>query len=47
MDHDTASRGIKYKDGTNLNYDGKSIHENCNGRIEHPDRSLRANLAAI
>ena len=45
--YDTSSYSIKYKDSTNLNYDGKSIHKNYNGWVENLDRAIRTNLAAL
>jgi hypothetical protein len=47
VDYDTRSYSIKYKDSTNLNYDGRSIHKNYNGWVENLDRSIRLNVAAI
>ena len=35
---------IKYKDSTNLNYDGASIHRNYNGWIQNLDKGIRAQL---
>jgi len=40
-----SSYSIKYKDSTNLKYDGKTIHSNYNGWIENLDRAIRKNLA--
>lgn len=45
--YDTKSYSIKYKDSSNLNYDGKSIHKNYNGWVENLDRAIRNNLAAL
>ena len=47
VNYDTKSYSIKYKDSTNLNYDGKSIHKNYNGWVDSLDRSIRLNLAAL
>jgi hypothetical protein len=45
--YDTKSYSIKYKDSSNLNYDGKSIRKNYNGWVENLDRAIRNNLAAL
>lgn len=47
VSYDTKSYSIKYKDSTNLNYDGKSIHKNYNGWVENLDRAIRTNVAAL
>ena len=47
VSYDTKSYSIKYKDSSNLNYDGKSIHKNYNGWVENLDRAIRSNLAAL
>ena len=36
---------IKYKDSTNLNYDGESIHSNYNNWIINLDRRIQVELA--
>ena len=45
--YDTKTYSIKYKDSTNLGYDGKNIHNNYNGWVENLDKAIRANLARI
>ena len=45
--YDTKSYSIKYKDSSNLNYDGKSIHKNYNGWVENLDKAIRSNLVAL
>ena len=45
--YDTKSYSIKYKDSSNLKYDGKSIHKNYNGWVENLDKAIRSNLAAL
>ena len=45
--YDTKSYSIKYKDSSNLNYDGKSIHKNYNGWVENLDKAIRSNLVSI
>lgn len=47
VNYDTKSYSIKYKDSSNLHYDGKSIHKNYNGWVENLDRAIRTNLAAL
>jgi hypothetical protein len=47
VSYDTKSYTIKYKDSSNLNYDGKSIHKNYNGWVENLDKAIRSNLAAL
>ena len=47
VNYDTKSYSIKYKDSSNLNYDGKSIHKNYNGWVENLDKAIRSNLAAL
>jgi hypothetical protein len=38
---------IKYKNSTNLDYDGQNIHSNYNGWVQNLDKAIRANLAAM
>ncbi|TQV63700.1 MAG: hypothetical protein FNT29_06590 [Halothiobacillaceae bacterium] len=38
---------IVYKNSTNLDYDGTSIHSNYNGWIQNLDNAIRANLSAL
>lgn len=38
---------IKYKNSSNLDYDGENIHSNYNGWIQNLDNAIRANLAAL
>ena len=38
---------ITYKDSTNLNYNGKSIHSNYNGWIQNLDKAIRAQLTTL
>ena len=42
--YDTKTFSIKYKDSTNLNYDGTNIHRNYNGWITNLDKAIRQNL---
>lgn len=38
---------ITYKDSTNLDYDGKHIHNNYNGWISNLDRAIKTQLANL
>ena len=38
------SYSIRYKDSSNLNYDGGSIHKNYNGWIQNLDRAIRQRI---
>ncbi len=38
---------ITYKDSTNLDYDGKHIHNNYNGWISNLDRAIKTQLATL
>jgi hypothetical protein len=43
--YDTKTYSIRYKDSSNLDYTGTSIHNNYNGWIENLDKAIRAQLA--
>jgi PBP1b-binding outer membrane lipoprotein LpoB len=43
--YDTKAYNIKYKDSSNLDYSGTSIHKNYNGWVENLDKAIRAQLA--
>jgi hypothetical protein len=45
--YDTQTYSIKYKDSSNLNYDGSNIHKNYNGWIQNLDKAIRAGLAGL
>jgi len=45
--YSATSYNITYKDSTNLNYDGKSIHSNYNGWISNLDRAIKTQLATL
>lgn len=45
--YDLKSYSVKYKDSTNLNYDGTNIHRNYNGWITNLDKQIRANLQGM
>lgn len=47
IDYDTKAYSIKYKDSTNLFYDGSSIHKNYNGWIQNLDRQIKAQLSTL
>ncbi|MDX5374416.1 MAG: hypothetical protein LPK43_01315 [Gammaproteobacteria bacterium] len=42
--YDTNNYSIRYKDSSNLNYDGENIHSNYNGWIQNLDNAIRSNL---
>ena len=45
--YDTKSYSIKYKDSSNLQYDGKTIHSNYNGWIQNLDKAINRELLAL
>jgi hypothetical protein len=45
--YDTAAYSIKYKDSSDLEYDGSSIHSNYNGWVQNLDKAIRAQLTAL
>lgn len=45
--YDTKSYSIKYKDSSNLQYDGTSIHSNYNGWVQRLDNTIRARLTGL
>lgn len=45
--YDTKSYSIKYKDSSNLDYDGKNIHSNYNGWIQNLDKAMRTQLSLL
>jgi len=45
--YDTKTYSITYKDSSNLNYDGKTIHSNYNGWIQNLDKAIRTQLDLI
>ena len=42
--YDIKSYSIRYKDSSNLQYDGKTIHSNYNGWIQNLDKAIRTQL---
>ena len=47
VDYTPQTYSIKYRDSTNLDYNGTSIHRNYNGWIQNLDKAIRAQLAAL
>jgi hypothetical protein len=47
VNYDLKSYSIKYKDSTNLSYNGTSIHSNYNGWIQNLDKAIRTQLSLI
>jgi type IV pilus biogenesis protein CpaD/CtpE len=47
IEYNQKSYNIKYKDSTNLEYNGSTIHRNYNGWIDNLDRAIKAQLSAI
>ncbi len=45
--YNKSNYSIKYKDSSNLNYDGANIHSNYNGWIQNLDRAIQAQLAVL
>jgi hypothetical protein len=44
INYDAKNYTIKYKDSSNLQYDGTTIHPNYNGWIQNLDKAIRAQL---
>jgi len=47
INYSVKSYSIKYKDSTELNYDGANIHKNYNGWIQNLDKGIRAQLSTL
>ena len=45
--YDKKTYSIKYKDSTDLDYDGNNIHSNYNGWIENLNRAIQMQLSSI
>ena len=45
--HDTKTYSIQYKDSSNLDYDGTSIHSNYNGWVQNLDKAIRTQLSLL
>jgi hypothetical protein len=47
IEYDRNSYSIKYRDSTNLNYDGTNIHRNYNGWIQNLDKAIKSQLSVL
>ena len=47
IDYTDRTYSIRYKDSTNLDYNGTTIHRNYNGWIENLDKAIKAQLTAL
>ena len=47
IDYNPKSYSIKYKESSNLNYDGSNIHRNYNSWIQNLDRQIQVQLSAL
>ena len=45
--YDTKNYNIKYKDSSNLDYDGTNIHSNYNGWVQNLDKAIRTQLGLL
>lgn len=45
--YNTKSYDIAYKDSSNLNYNGSTIHKNYNSWVQNLDRNIQAQLSGI
>jgi len=45
--YDKSTYSIKYKESTNLNYDGVNIHSNYNGWIQRLNQNIQIQLANL
>ena len=45
--YDIKNYSIRYKDSSNLKYDGKTIHSNYNGWIQNLDKAISKELLAL
>jgi hypothetical protein len=45
--YNTKTYSIKYKDSSNLSYDGTNIHSNYNGWVQRLDNTIRARLTGL
>jgi hypothetical protein len=45
--YDTKTYSIIYKDSSNLQYDGSTIHSNYNGWIQNLDKAIRTQLSLL
>lgn len=44
IDYTPKNDSIKYRDSTNLDYDGSKIHKNYNGWIQNLDKAIQVQL---
>jgi len=47
VNYSVKSYSIRYKDSTELGYDGQNIHPNYNGWIQNLDKGIRAQLSIL
>jgi hypothetical protein len=47
IDYSPKAYSIKYKDSTNLDYNGSTIHRNYNSWIENLDRAIKVQLTVL
>jgi hypothetical protein len=47
ISYDTKAYSIKYKDSSNLDYDGTNIHSNYNGWVQNLDKAIRTQLSLL
>jgi hypothetical protein len=47
ISYDTKNYSITYKDSSNLQYDGKTIHSNYNGWVQNLDKAISRELLAL
>lgn len=46
IDYTPSAYSITYKDSTDLDYDGKNIHNNYNGWIQNLEKAINAQIAS-
>mgnify|MGYP000110479267 CR=1 FL=1 len=47
IDYDTKTYTIRYKDSSNLNHSGDSIHSNYNGWVQRLDSAIKSQLSLL
>ena len=47
VNYSVKSYSIRYKDSTDLGYDGQNIHPNYNGWVQNLDKGIRAQLSLL
>lgn len=47
ISYDTKKYDIAYKDSSNLNYNGSTIHKNYNSWVQNLDRRIQSQLSGI